>query len=222
MDVDEDEDNAGEDDDGEKEGDEDDEMEDAEGDENAGPSRSKNKGKRKKGRKSEFNMETLENEAVAVAVLQSDQLQRARLERKYYSECLTFIRQIESGMKIIEELLASNSKAEVLEAIDFFRVVHEYQFDGAEVCTETKLPSLSMSDRLCHSGRYQENASSHLVQRQFVHVGRWQGAEGYPTASHGVLPQPVLRCYARYGTQAASQPYCEEHDRVRTPFSLED
>ncbi|KAI0684926.1 non-SMC mitotic condensation complex subunit 1-domain-containing protein [Cytidiella melzeri] len=90
------------------------------------------KDRAKKGRKSELNMEALQNEAVAVAALQGDQLQQMRLKRKYYAECLNFIRQVEGGMRIIEDLLASNSKAEVLESMEFFRVVHEYQFDGAE------------------------------------------------------------------------------------------
>ena len=103
-------------------------MEDAEGDD-ARPQKRK---KAKKGRKSELNLEALQNEAVAVAALQDGQLQQMRLKRKYYAECLNFIRQIEGGMKIIEDLLASNSKAEVLEAMEFFRVVHEYHFDGAE------------------------------------------------------------------------------------------
>lgn len=111
------------------EGDED-EASDAE---DVKPLKSKKKSKVKKGRKSELNLEALQNEAVAVAALQGEQLQQVRLKRKYYAECLNFIRQIEGGMKIIEELLASNSKAEVLEAMDFFRVIHDYKFDGADV-----------------------------------------------------------------------------------------
>ncbi|KAI0338960.1 hypothetical protein BDW22DRAFT_1401081 [Trametopsis cervina] len=110
------------------EGDED-EASDAE---DVKPLKSKKKSKVKKGRKSELNLEALQNEAVAVAALQGEQLQQVRLKRKYYAECLNFIRQIEGGMKIIEELLASNSKAEVLEAMDFFRVIHDYKFDGAD------------------------------------------------------------------------------------------
>lgn len=119
--------------DSEDEADEDVDMEGVEEEDQASQKKRKAKAKAKKPRKSELNLEALQNEAVAVAALQSDQLQQTRLKRKYYAECLTFIRQIEGGTKIIEMLLASNSKPEVLEAIDFFRVIHEYQLDGAEV-----------------------------------------------------------------------------------------
>lgn len=105
-------------------------MEDGNSENGEGTSQPK---KKKKPRKSELNLEALQNEAV-VAALQDGQIQQMRLKRRYYAECLNFIRQIEGGMKIVEDLLASNSKAEVLEGMEFFRVIHEYQFDGAEVC----------------------------------------------------------------------------------------
>jgi condensin complex subunit 1 len=123
---------------------EEDEDEPMDGDEEEDePRPKKHKKKAKKGRKSELNMEALQNEAVAVAALQGDQLAQLRLKKRYHAECLNFIRQIEGGMKIIEDLLASNSKAEVLEAMEFFRVIHEYQFDGAEVSSVVQCPCVS-------------------------------------------------------------------------------
>lgn len=102
----------------------------ADGDEGAeAPKRKKSK----KGRKSELNMEALTNEAAAMAALEGNQMLHLKLRRKYYSEALNFIRQLEAGMKIVEQLLASTNKPEVLEAMEFFRVAYEYQFDGAEV-----------------------------------------------------------------------------------------
>lgn len=89
--------------------------------------------KPKKGRKSELNMDALTNEAAAMAALEGNQMLHLKLRRKYYSEALNFIRQLEAGMKIIEQLLASTNKPEVLEAMEFFRVAYEYQCDGAEV-----------------------------------------------------------------------------------------
>ncbi|KAI0795346.1 non-SMC mitotic condensation complex subunit 1-domain-containing protein [Irpex lacteus] len=106
-------------------------MEDGDSENGEGSSQPKKPKKKKKPRKSELNLEALQNEAV-VAALQDGQIQQMRLKRRYYAECLNFIRQIEGGMKIVEDLLASNSKAEVLEGMEFFRVIHEYQFDGAE------------------------------------------------------------------------------------------
>ena len=104
-------------------------MEDGEeGGEHASPKR-----KKKKGRKSQLNIEALQNEAAALAILDSTEMLHLKLRKKYYSEGLVFIRQIEEGMKIIEQLLASTNKPEVFESMEFFRVAHEYQFDGAEV-----------------------------------------------------------------------------------------
>ena len=104
-------------------------MEEGEGDaEAAQPKR-----KKKKGRKSQLNMEALQTEAEAIAILDSNEMLHLKLRKRYYAEGLNFIRQIEQGMKIVEQLLASTNKPEVLEAMEFYRVAHEYQFDGAEV-----------------------------------------------------------------------------------------
>ncbi|KAL4254139.1 Condensin complex subunit 1 [Abortiporus biennis] len=123
-----------EDDDAEDgEGEDEDDAMDQDNDEENGETRKKSKKSgKKKSRKSELDMEALTNEQVAMAALESDQILHLRLRKKYYAEGLNFIRQIEDGMKIVEQLLASTSKPEVLEAMEFFRIVFEYQFDGAE------------------------------------------------------------------------------------------
>ncbi|OCH87806.1 hypothetical protein OBBRIDRAFT_889536 [Obba rivulosa] len=108
---------------------EDEEMHDEEDAE--GESQSPKKAK-KKSRKSELDMEALTNEQAALAALEGNQLLHLRLRKRYYAEGLSFIRQVEEGMKIVERLLASTNKLEVLEAIEFFRVTYEYQFNGAE------------------------------------------------------------------------------------------
>lgn len=122
------------------------------------------KKKSKKPRKSELDIEALTNEQAALAALESDKLLHLRLRKRYYAEGLSFIRQIEEGIKVVEKLLASTNKLEVLEAIEFFRVAHEYQFDGAEA-------SLVVPHTICSNLRillvidwYQEDVAPYLVQ----------------------------------------------------------
>ncbi|THG99612.1 hypothetical protein EW026_g2781 [Hermanssonia centrifuga] len=122
------------DEEGDEDEDEDEDVEMQNGDEEgAEPRTPKKKKKSKKPRRSEFNMEALANEQAAVAALEGEEMMHLRLRKRYYAEALSFIRQIENGMKVIEELLASTNKPEVLESMEFFRVAHEYQFDSAEV-----------------------------------------------------------------------------------------
>jgi condensin complex subunit 1 len=96
-------------------------------------SKEKKSGKKLKPRKSELDMTALTNEQAALAALESNQVLHLRLRKKYYVEALNFIRQVESSMNVMGQLLGSTNKAEVLEAMDFFRVAHEYQFDNAQV-----------------------------------------------------------------------------------------
>ncbi|KAI0038666.1 hypothetical protein FA95DRAFT_1567609 [Auriscalpium vulgare] len=68
----------------------------------------------------------------ARAALDGQEYDALRLRKRYYAEALSFIRQIEDGMPMVEKLLGSTAKAEVLEAMEFFRVAHEYKLDNAE------------------------------------------------------------------------------------------
>jgi condensin complex subunit 1 len=90
--------------------------------------------RKKKPRKSELDMAALTNEQAALAALENNQILHLRLRKKYYAEALNFIRQLEGAMDIMGQLLGSTNKMEALEAMEFFRVVYEYQFDSAEVC----------------------------------------------------------------------------------------
>ena len=94
--------------------------------------------KKKKPRKSQIDISALTDEQVALAALQSSKMLHLKLRKRYYAEALSFIRQIEDAMDIVEKLLGSTNKAEVLESMEFFRVTYEYQFSKAEVST---LPS---------------------------------------------------------------------------------
>jgi condensin complex subunit 1 len=73
------------------------------------------------------------SEADALTEHDLQKLHLLRLQRKFYAEGLSFVRQLEAATTTICKLLGSTSKAEVLEAIEFFRVAKEYQLDGAEV-----------------------------------------------------------------------------------------
>jgi len=81
----------------------------------------------------ELDIAALTSEQAALAALESNQLLHLRLRKRYYAECLNFIRQVEGAMEILTQLLGSTNKAEVLESMEFFRVAFEYQFDNAEV-----------------------------------------------------------------------------------------
>ncbi|KAG6844081.1 hypothetical protein H0H87_009907 [Tephrocybe sp. NHM501043] len=106
---------------------------DGEDDEQATP-RKKSKKRSKLGpRKSQLDMSALSNEQAALASLETNEMKLLDLRRRYYAEALNFIRLIENCMDPIGELLGSTHKAEVLEAIDFFRVAHEYHFESAKI-----------------------------------------------------------------------------------------
>ncbi|KAI6115366.1 non-SMC mitotic condensation complex subunit 1-domain-containing protein [Pisolithus croceorrhizus] len=93
----------------------------------------KPKDKKAKSRKSVINEVAITSEQEALAALESNEALYLRLRKKYYTEALVFIRMIEGSMEVITQLLASTNKAEVLEAMEFFRVTHVYEFDGAGV-----------------------------------------------------------------------------------------
>ena len=85
-----------------------------------------------KRRKSELDMAALTSEQNALAALDGNEMLSLKLRKKYYSEALNFIQQIENAIPIASQLLGSTHKSEVLEAMEFFRIIHEYKFEGAE------------------------------------------------------------------------------------------
>lgn len=56
-----------------------------------------------------------------------------RMSHDYHSEALRFVLQVENAIPKLNELLTSTGRAEVLEAMDFFKVAHEYEFVGSKV-----------------------------------------------------------------------------------------
>ena len=76
------------------------------------------------------------DEQAALAALESNQLLHLRLCKRYYSEALNFIQQVGEVAQLILQLLGSTHKTKVLEAMEFFKVAHEYQLNSTEVSDE--------------------------------------------------------------------------------------
>lgn len=143
----------------EEERDTDDDVEMEDGDVTPKPKSKRDKPTKR--RKSELNMEALTSEQAALAALDGNEMLSLKLRKKYYSEALNFIHQIENAIPIASQLLGSTHKSEVLEAMEFFRIIHEYKFEGAEAKISCSPPRhLYQTDRFL--GRNQENAPSHL------------------------------------------------------------
>jgi condensin complex subunit 1 len=67
------------------------------------------------------------------AAMNPDAIVRLRMTKKYYSDALNFIQQIEGAIPTLSQLLVSTTKSEVLESMRFFRTAYEYNFESAEV-----------------------------------------------------------------------------------------
>ncbi|KAF8269469.1 non-SMC mitotic condensation complex subunit 1-domain-containing protein [Lactarius quietus] len=139
----------------------------AEGGEGEPSSSSKQKTKDKKaGRKSELDMAALTDEQAALAALESNQFLHLRLRKRYYSEALNFIRQVEEAAQLIFQLLGSTHKTEVLESMEFFRVAHEYQFDSAEIGIKKMLHLIWSKDNssMSEDGKELKGIRSRLLE----------------------------------------------------------
>lgn len=55
------------------------------------------------------------------------------LLKKYYTDCLAFIKQIHSSLEVVFQLLCSVNKTEVIEAIDYILTCHVYKVEVANV-----------------------------------------------------------------------------------------
>jgi len=90
--------------------------------------------KMKNPRKSEqLNLNALSQEQLMVAEMEGSLIQQLKLRRKYYADALELIRWLDGAAPDLCNLLGSTSKAEVLEAMEYFRVALEYRLDTAPV-----------------------------------------------------------------------------------------
>lgn len=110
-----------------------------------GSGHKKGKKKARSKRRSEkhgLDISAMTNEQAALAALESNHLLQLKLRKRYYTEAMSFIRMIESAMEVVTQLLGSKNKPEVLEAMEFFKVAHDYELANAEVGLFQKIVSL--------------------------------------------------------------------------------
>ncbi|KJA17627.1 hypothetical protein HYPSUDRAFT_146327 [Hypholoma sublateritium FD-334 SS-4] len=109
-----------------------DEGEDGEAEGTSPKKAKKKKGSKLKPRKSQIDVMAVAEEQKVLATYDDQEITKQRLQKKYLSEALTFIDEIESAMEPMGRLLGSTSKPEVLEIMEFFRIAHEYHFESAK------------------------------------------------------------------------------------------
>ncbi|EGG03609.1 uncharacterized protein MELLADRAFT_109127 [Melampsora larici-populina 98AG31] len=90
----------------------------------------KRKSKKSKARKSEMNIAAVDQQA-ALSNYDHEVLMKLRLTKRYYSDAIQFVQILESAIPLIEKLLASKIKSEVLEAIYFFKTSWMYKLKGS-------------------------------------------------------------------------------------------
>lgn len=86
-----------------------------------------------KPRKSQINVDAIREEQQVLANLDQRALAELKFTKNWAKNAINFIHQIDGAMEVIVKLLGSKSKAEVLEAIDFFKTVHDFEMSGAQV-----------------------------------------------------------------------------------------
>ncbi|CBQ72922.1 related to YCS4-subunit of condensin protein complex [Sporisorium reilianum SRZ2] len=128
-----DEDDDDDDDDGDEELDGDDTVmqDDDDDDDQDAPCSRKSAKKPKKGRRSGVDLEALAAAQAEMEPVDAEKVMRLRLTKRYYTDAIAFITQIETAMPNLTLLLASTNKAEVLESMEFFRIAYEYRLSGA-------------------------------------------------------------------------------------------
>ncbi|WWC57912.1 uncharacterized protein I303_100447 [Kwoniella dejecticola CBS 10117] len=94
------------------------------------------KKKERKPRQSQLDITAIQAEQ---STLDPELIQKLRLTKKYYSDALKFINQLEGAIPSLCQLLVSTTKTEVLEAMRFFRVAFEYDLQSAEIGIKTML-----------------------------------------------------------------------------------
>ncbi|KAJ1311862.1 hypothetical protein OPQ81_010322 [Rhizoctonia solani] len=100
-----------------------------EGDEEEGEEGRKKKNKKVKSEKP--SAPALDLAGITEEQLQGNDGARLRLTKRYYADALNFIQHVELAMESVEELLTSTYRSETLEAIEFFRVCHDYEIKAA-------------------------------------------------------------------------------------------
>lgn len=104
---------------------------------------------KKKSRQSQLDLSAIQFEQ---ASLDPNLITKLRLTKKYYSDALRFINQLESAIPILCQLLVSTTKTEVLESMRFFRIAYEYDIASAEQGIKTMLHLIWTKDNNATAG----------------------------------------------------------------------
>lgn len=78
-----------------------------------------------------------------VAAANPEIVGRLGLMVRYHVDAIRFIQQVEDAMPKLNNLLQSTGRAEILEAMDLFKVAHEYQIQAAQVDVHPPVPRSS-------------------------------------------------------------------------------
>ncbi|EDR03599.1 uncharacterized protein LACBIDRAFT_155822, partial [Laccaria bicolor S238N-H82] len=202
----------------EDEGEDDAKMAVDEDDENATPKEKPKKEKKHpklKPRKSQLNVAAVTEEQAVLAGLEGQELQLMKLRKKYFVEGLAFIRQIESAMEPMGLLLGSKNKLEVAEAIEFFKVAHDYEFESAKVGIRKMLHLIWVKDNN-NSGTAEEAKEGKGVRQKLLDCYRGL----YFEAIEGLQPKEQVSRIAKnlvertYETTLAELTSLEEMMRI--------
>jgi len=99
-----------------------------------------------------------------------------QLTRRYHLDAINFTEIIHTASEAVSLLLSSKNKAEVIEAMDFFKIIDAYRVETSRVSIFI-MPLPTEANNNPSIGRYPQNASSHLDQGQ---QRRRQGGAGPP------------------------------------------
>nr|ODN98900.1 condensin complex subunit 1 [Cryptococcus depauperatus CBS 7855] len=103
----------------------------------------------KKSRQSQLDVSDIQAEQ---SIPDPNLVTKLRLTKKYYSDALRFINQLEGAIPTLCQLLVSTTKTEVLEAIRFFRMAYEYSITSADQGIKTMLHLIWTKDNNATAG----------------------------------------------------------------------
>jgi condensin complex subunit 1 len=153
-------------------------------------------------RKSELELAAADD-GKGFATLDHDKLLKLRLTKRYYTDALAFIAQIERAIPVITQLIASTVKSEVLEAMDFFKTAHEYKIEAAEV-RHLHLPPSSILSLNASPSRSGSSAcytsSGPRITRQLKTAkksGESEDASSSATRNFTLVPLPTFHLKTR-------------------------
>lgn len=121
---------------------------------------------KKKGRRSGVDLQALAAAQAEMEPVDAEKVMRLRLTKRYYTDAIAFITQLETAMPNLTLLLASTNKQEVLESMEFFRVAHEYKLSGAPAGVRKMLHLIWTKDntQIMEDGTQLKGIRSRLIE----------------------------------------------------------